>query len=85
MPLNLIHNHVNKTTPDGDWAFGYVTDPIIRDVGSCEISKEVVLGIYREVVGQEPSTGLDVQQILDNWDRLEPRLAAEVAQRVRAA
>jgi hypothetical protein len=71
---------------DGDWSFGFTrtrqgTDE--GEVGAQDLSKEVVLGIYRHVVGPEPSIGLDVQQILDNWDRLEPALTGEIGQRVQ--
>ncbi len=43
------------------------------------LSRGVVVQIFRDVMGAIPATGLEQDDIEENWDRLEPRLRAEIA------
>ena len=42
------------------------------------LSHDVVVRIFREVTGAVPINGLGREEVVENWDRLEPRLLAEI-------
>ncbi len=86
MPVTLIPRQVTRT-PDGDWYFGFTRtrqSSAVGEVGAQDLSNEVVLQIFRQTIGPEPATGLEAENIRENWDRLEPPLRAEIEKRVGA-
>ncbi len=42
------------------------------------LTHQIVARIYNRVMGGLPATGLELDDVLDNWDTLEPRLRAEI-------
>jgi len=45
------------------------------------LPNELVAGIYDDEVGL-PATGLELDDVLDKWDALEPRLRDEIEYRM---
>ncbi len=84
MPLVLVRE-LTQGPKDGEWAFGARRTRAGSDVGesiSQPLSHEVVVRIYRDVFGEEPATGLELVHVLENWDKLEPFLRAEIEKRI---
>jgi hypothetical protein len=71
--------------PNGVWTFRLTRTrehSSARETMDERLSHEVVVEIYRSVMGGVPATGLSRENVMENWDHLEPRLRAEIEKRI---
>jgi hypothetical protein len=71
--------------PNGVWIFRLTRTrehSNVRETMDERLSHEVVVEIYRSVMGGVPATGLSRENVMENWDHLEPRLRAEIEKRI---
>jgi hypothetical protein len=56
----------------------------VQEMFDQPLPHESVARIFREVIGEVPATGLELKNVLENWDRLEPRLLTAIERRIPA-
>jgi hypothetical protein len=79
MPF-ILNPELTQGSRDRMWSF-HVTrtheGANVDEVSNQLLSHDVVVRIFREVMGAVPATGLELDDIVER-DRLEPRLRAEI-------
>jgi|SRR3989442_6784420 len=84
MPITFMRDLTEG--PRGSvWYFFFVVTPrqgsAVGEVRALDLAHETVLQIYRESAGKVPATGLERQDVLTNWENVEPRLRIELGKR----
>jgi hypothetical protein len=77
----VLNRDLTQGSQDGEWTFGVSrtrTGSSVSETIWPRLSHEVVVRIYRDAIGALPATGLELSNVLDKWDQLEPRLRAEI-------
>jgi len=64
---------------NGQWKFRTSTGSNVIKLEDISVPHPVILKIYRDVVGPEPADGLELANVMENWNTLEPRLNLEIA------
>ena len=83
MPLTFMRD-LTEGPRGGVWYFFFVVTrqgSAVGEVRALDLSYETVLKIYRDSAGRVPATGLERQDVLDNWENVEPRLRIELGKR----
>ena len=84
MPFHLIREMTQGPQRDQAWRFRVMRTQEGSDVVEefdVPLPNELVAEIYDDEVGL-PATGLELDDVLDNWDALKPRLRDEIEQRM---
>jgi len=84
MPIAL-NREMTRGPINGEWIFRLTRTrehSNVRETMDEPLSHTVVVEIYRSVMGRVPATGLNRENVMENWDHLEPRLRAEIEKRI---
>ena len=80
MPFTLNREMTQGPQDDQMWRF-HVTrtrEGFAPEMSYALLSHELVAQIYDDAMGGLPGSGLELQNVLENWDALEPRLRTEI-------
>ena len=86
MPIAL-NREMTRGPIDGEWRFRWTRTrkhSNMRETSDEPLSHQVVVQIYQSVMGGVPATGLARENVMENWDHLEPRFRAEIEKRIPA-
>lgn len=84
MPFTLNREMTQGPQEDQMWRFRVTRtseDSPVEELFYVPLPHELVVQIYDDEVGL-PGTGLELANVLDNWNALEPRLRGEIEQRM---
>jgi hypothetical protein len=80
-----VNREMTQGPRDGQWRFRVTRTrehSNVRETTDVPLSHGIVVEIYRSVMGGLPATGLERENVVENWDRLESRLRAEIERRI---
>ena len=83
--LTLNREMTQGPQEDQMWRFGGTItheDSNVDELFHQSLPHEVVAEIYDDVMGGLPGSGLELADVLENWDALEPDLKAEIEHRM---
>lgn len=78
MAITLLKDFAQGSL-NGQWKFRTSTGSNVIKLEDISVPPSVILKIYRDVVGPEPANGLELANVMENWNTLEPRLNLEIA------